>query len=70
MKILAVYLIAYPLYWLGHWVSRPMYWWDAFAWLYPVYNRLMCWSSAIEEWAGTSIVWVYTDHDEHEDAGV
>ena len=37
------------LYWAGHLVSLPLNRWDACAWLYPLYNRLMCWSVALQQ---------------------
>lgn len=44
-----------PAYWLamacfrvGCLVSRSMNRWHALGWLYPVYNRLMLWSLAVQ----------------------
>lgn len=56
MKLLAVYLVAWPCYWLGDLISKPMLLWD-WAFLYPTYNRLMCWSSDIDDWAGGEHIW-------------
>ena len=44
------------LYYLGHWISFPMSWFDL-GWLYPTYSRLMCWSSNIQDWAGNDKPW-------------
>lgn len=40
-------LLSYALYHLGDWVSRPMTKWDL-GWLYPLYSRLMNWSSDLD----------------------
>lgn len=45
------YIAAWILYYLGDWVSKPMYKWDMFAWLYPLYNNLMYWSISVQDWA-------------------
>jgi len=44
------------LFYLGHWISYPMNWFD-WAWLYPMYSKLMCWSLDIQEWAGNEKPW-------------
>jgi len=44
------------LYYLGHWISFPMHWFD-WCWIYPTYNCLMCWSSDIQDWAGNNKPW-------------
>jgi hypothetical protein len=46
---------AYVCFWLGDLLSKPMYRWDTFAWLYPVYNRLMFWSSDLSEWGSVGL---------------
>jgi len=46
------------LYYLGHWVSFPMNWFD-WAGVYPVYNRLMSWSVNIQDWAGNKKPWTH-----------
>jgi len=43
-------------FWLGHWVSRPMHWFD-FWWLYPIYNNLMGWSYQVQVWGGDLGPW-------------
>lgn len=48
--------IAWALFWIGHAVSKLMHW-DATAWLYPAYNRLMIASCDIQDWAGLSGPW-------------
>jgi hypothetical protein len=57
VKLLAVYLIAWPLFWAGHAVSKVMNLHDALGWLYPAYNRLMCWSCAVSDWEGSERIW-------------
>jgi hypothetical protein len=49
-------ILSEMLYYLGHWISFPMSWFD-WAWLYPMYHRLMCWSSEIQDWAGNKLPW-------------
>lgn len=48
-------IIACPLswlfYWLGDFTSHIMHAFD-WAFLYPIYNRLMIWSFDIQEWGG------------------
>jgi hypothetical protein len=44
------------LFYLGHWISYPMTWFD-WAWLYPAYNRLMTWSVNMQDWAGNEKPW-------------
>ena len=56
MKVLAAKLASLCLYWAGHAISCVMN--NAVgAYLYPIYNRLMIWSSEIEEWAGIDFMW-------------
>lgn len=62
MKKVIAWPIAEGLYWLGHLVSRPMYRWDSFAWLYPAYNNLMLWSLRVNDWGGLDI-WLPAEHD-------
>jgi hypothetical protein len=40
-------VLAYALYWAGDWISRVMCYFD-WAWLYPIYSRLMIWSSDLD----------------------
>jgi hypothetical protein len=49
-------ILSEVLYYLGHWISFPMHWFG-WAWLYPIYNRLMSWSSEIQDWAGNELPW-------------
>ena len=39
---------AWLLYGMGHVISRPMVRFDRMAWIYPVYNRLMLASVAVQ----------------------
>lgn len=52
--------IAWPIvwacYWLGHAVSHLLRW-DAMAWTYPLYNRLMCASSDVQDWGRLKGPW-------------
>lgn len=43
-------ILAWILYHIGDWISKPMYKWDMFAWLYPLYNNLMYWSICVQDW--------------------
>lgn len=52
--------LAWILYIVGHLVSRPMCWWDL-GFLYPIYNRLMTWSVALDK---EGKIWKYVDEDE------
>jgi hypothetical protein len=56
MKKLLARIASEVLYYLGHWISFPMQWFD-WGWIYPTYNRLMCWSSNIQDWAGNNKPW-------------
>jgi hypothetical protein len=53
------YLIAllptYLFYWLGDWISKPMYRFDIFAWLYPAYCNLMHWSAWWSDWGNVGL---------------
>ena len=44
-------------YGMGHAVSRSFQRWEAMAFMYPVYNRLMRWSYNSEQWAGIDFMW-------------
>lgn len=48
---------AWALFWLGHFVSRVFCRFDALAFMYPTYNRLMCTSADVQDWAGLSGPW-------------
>jgi hypothetical protein len=41
-------LLAHLLYFLGDLISRLFYW-DLFSFMYPVYNRIMLWSSDLDQ---------------------
>lgn len=45
------WVASWPIFWLAHWISFPMHWFD-WGCLYPTYNRLMIVSSNIQEWGG------------------
>lgn len=50
-------VVSWTLYWLGDAVSRPMNWFEWAWWLYPVYNKLMLWSSSVQDWNGGCGPW-------------
>ena len=56
MKKVFARILSEILYYLGHWISFPMNRFD-WAWLYPVYCRLMLWSCDIQDWAGNEKPW-------------
>ena len=56
MKKIVARAVSEVLYCVGDWVSRPMSRFD-WAWLYPVYHRLMIWSCDIQDWAGNDLPW-------------
>lgn len=49
--------LAWALYGLGDAVSRLMNLWEPLGHLYPVYNRLMRWSLAVQRTMGLSGPW-------------
>lgn len=51
------YWLAWLLYGLGGAVSRLMNLWEPLGYLYPVYNRLMLWSLAVQRRFGLSGPW-------------
>lgn len=57
MKVAAAMTASFVCFWLGHAVSRAFLGFDRTAFMYPVYNRLMCWSSDLEDWAGIQFMW-------------
>lgn len=56
MKKILARIASEVLYYLGHWISYPMHYFD-WAWLYPIYNRLMMYSNDIQDWAGNDKPW-------------
>jgi len=56
VKKLIGYILSWTLYWLGDLVSKPMHWTYGY-WLYPVYNRLMIWSTDVQDWSGADGPW-------------
>ena len=49
-------MLAYIAYYLGHWISFPMHWFD-WGWLYPAYNRLMIWSADLDD---EGVIWNFS----------
>lgn len=48
----AAWPLMWACYWLGHLASKSLVWRDTERWVafwYPIYNRLMLWSSAIQD---------------------
>lgn len=57
MRVLLGMAGSFSLFWAGHAISRAVLRYDCLAFLYPLYNRLLLWSSNIEEWAGIDFYW-------------
>lgn len=57
MKKSVAWAVSWTLYGIGHVVSRPMYRWDAFAWLYPLYNGAMHLSTRAQDWGEANGPW-------------
>ncbi|PPD52545.1 MAG: hypothetical protein CTY12_06280 [Methylotenera sp.] len=64
MKKIIGWPLAWGLFWLGDLVSKPMYYIECMAWLYPLYNALMSWSSHIQEWAKLESPWGEPTHSD------
>lgn len=62
-KVLALPL-AYALFWVGHLVSRVFLRYDATAFMYPIYNRLMVASCDVQDWADLPGPWSKKHDDE------
>lgn len=58
LKKVFAYIISHTLFWLGDLISKPMNWCEVCAYIYPIYNRLMIWSSDIQDWAGNKTPWI------------
>ncbi len=56
MKKILAWPLSWALFWLGDVVSKPMHYFN-WAWLYPVYNNLMCWSADVQDWAQLNEPW-------------
>jgi hypothetical protein len=54
MRKLVGWIVCNILYGSGHVVSKCMNT-GYTGWLYPTYNRLMCWSVDVNDWAGLSV---------------
>lgn len=57
MRKVTGWLAAWFLFWVGHVVSRLLFW-DALAWLYPAYNWLMHRSMVVQDWADVRGPWL------------
>lgn len=51
MKVATGWVLSWALFWCGHAVSKLMHM-RGLGRLYAVYNRLMCWSVAVQDWSG------------------
>ena len=51
------WLSTWALFWAGHWVSRLFLWCDYTAFMYPIYNWLMCNSCALQDEHGIDGPW-------------
>jgi hypothetical protein len=60
MKKIIARISSEILYYLGDWISYPMHYFD-WAWLYPIYNKLMMYSIDIQDWAKNDKPWRHTD---------
>lgn len=60
MRKLIGYIISWILFWIGDLVSKPMDRFD-WAWLYPMYNRLMISSLLVQDWAKNTTPWGKND---------
>jgi hypothetical protein len=56
-KAILAWPITWALFWTGHVVSSVFLRWDSLAFMYPTYNRLMCWSIDVQDWAGLKSPW-------------
>lgn len=59
MKKSIAYIVSLTLYGIGEGLSKPMQWFD-WAWLYPVYSKIMITSFKIQDWAGNEGPWRVT----------
>lgn len=57
MKVLTAMAVSAVCWFVGDCVSHLMLRSDRLSFLYSVYNRLMLWSSDVEEWAGIEFLW-------------
>lgn len=57
MRKFVAWPVAWALFWTGDAVSRVFLRFDATAFMYPVYNRLMCASIDVQDWARLSGPW-------------
>lgn len=52
MKSCLGFIASWSLFWLGHWVSRPMSRWEWAGHLYTSYSWLMTKSVQVQDWGG------------------
>ena len=57
MKKIIARLISEVLFYIGHWISAPMNYFD-WAWIYPIYNKIMLYSCNVQDWAGNDKPWM------------
>ena len=56
MKKVFGWVISWTLFWCGDAVSRCMHT-EFTGWLYPAYNKLMLWSSDVQDWSAANGPW-------------
>lgn len=58
-----LWLLMWLMFGTGHAISRTMLQFDATAFMYPAYNRLMCWSADLQDLADLPGPWEYVVRD-------
>ena len=49
-------IVSELLFWIGDKIGKPMYYFD-WAWIYPVYNKIMLASADVQDWSGCAGPW-------------
>jgi len=49
MKYGIAYVTSWILYWMGDWISYPIFYFNILGYFYPVYNTLMFWSICVQD---------------------
>ncbi len=66
MKKTVAYLLSSILFWIGHVIHLPMFYWD-WSFLYTPYQCLMEWSVKVQEWGGSDGPWQSTITETYEE---
>ncbi len=61
VKRVVCWILCRVFYYIGHWISVPMYFIGWLSWLYPIYNKLMLCSYDLQEMGGVSGPWDIPD---------